>query len=105
MAKCDMCDGSGKMQTYKTVDNHQIYGTTAAGSAEREYNYIQDGLKDGTVVLVDVPCQTCSGSGILPVYLEPGYWQGRSDELEVQHPSSQAIVPFLTRIGKWIFGG
>ena len=79
MAECDMCDGTGKMQTYKTADGHQVYGTTAANAAEVEAKYIDNGLKDGSVVLVDVSCNTCKGSGILPVYLEPAYWRGRSD--------------------------
>lgn len=78
MSQCNMCRGTGKMQTVQYLDGEQVYMTTDARANEAIY---KDRERRGTKV-VDIPCNTCKGSRILPIHLEPAYWQGQVDAAE-----------------------
>jgi len=73
---CDMCEGRGWQ--WGLVDKKtgaHFYGTTAVLSDaeyEQGQRYMQRHGKR-----VKQPCGTCGGSGIMPEYLKPGYWEAR----------------------------
>ena len=75
MAECDMCAGTGRVETLEYPDGSQVYFTTNAGANEA----IERDIRERGTKTVSIPCNTCNGSGILPVYLESAYWGSKRD--------------------------
>ena len=70
---CDMCQGTGKEFGYATP----VLGTTAVGDY-RSFDQNMNVLSDEDVAnipIVEKPCETCKGTGILPKYLMVEYWK------------------------------
>jgi len=69
--QCDMCDGTGLQEELRMKDGSMIWMTTSAEANK----WIYDAEKNRKTMTVDVVCRTCDGTGILPDYLQPGYYR------------------------------
>ena len=68
---CDMCQGTGKEYGYATP----VMGTTGGYQL---YDQNMNPLSDEDVKnipIVEKPCGTCKGTGILPKHLMVEYWK------------------------------
>jgi RecJ-like exonuclease len=70
---CDMCEGTGKMQTMQYLSGAQVYATTSASANESIYNNIDE------MKIVYIICRTCKGTGVLPSSLKSEYMQNRKE--------------------------
>ena len=66
---CDMCMGTGTMETYDPPV--MMTSSYDPGAYER----LDKDVEEGRIQIVTVPCNTCNGTKILPKYLMPNYWK------------------------------
>ena len=89
---CDMCGGTGEIEYKVTSHGDTIYASTGAGDWEAaDMEWKKEGSKTAKF-----PCQICDGSGTLPAYLTPGYWEGRVDEARANKPIIVRVIETIT---------
>jgi hypothetical protein len=85
--KCDMCGGKGTQGVWVHKRTGVPFMSTTAELPEKEWKAEMRWMKRNGKV-VQEPCSTCGGTGIMPEYLKPGYWKARVERAEeLRRPS------------------
>ena len=98
---CDMCEGLGYLEAWvEKKTGEPIYGSTAT-LTEADYRSEQRSLKR-IGRLAKMPCSTCGGSGTMPEYLKPAYWQARARQTKEDDLPAAFWNRNLKRLGQWL---